>query len=139
MNRPRAFLRASLALILALTACDGEPEPAAAPPTPPSATSRAAGDGITPETHAIVAREGDHLIVIVDVAARDAKGQKVEKASLEGIDSKAVSRPAASAGSDAGISIEVRVPASTKSVKLVGSSEGGATWSKTIPTDLDGR
>jgi hypothetical protein len=124
-------------LLLALSACDGDPKPA--PAVPPAAASRPAGDGITPETNAIVAREGDHLVVIVDVAALDARGHKVEKASLEAADPSGAVRGNAAVSSGSGLTLEARVPAATKSVKLVGSSEGGASWSKLIPTDLGAR
>lgn len=136
MRKPRASAAALLA-ILALSACDGDPKPG--PAVPAAAASRPAGDGITPETNAIVAREGDHLVVIVDVAARDAQGRKVEKASLEANGPSPALRASPAILSDSGLTVEARVPAATKAVKLVGSSEGGATWSKLIPTDLGAR
>jgi hypothetical protein len=128
--------RASLVLLLALAACDGEQKPASPPPE--TAATRPKGDGITPEMNAIVTREGDHLVVIVDVAPTDAQGRKVEKVAIEADAPEAV-RASPEVRSADRVTVEARVPAGTRSVRVAGASEGGATWSATIRTDLAAR
>jgi hypothetical protein len=123
-------------LLLLLPACGRDPEPAkAAPPT----ESRTTQEGDAPKVHAIVVREADHLVVIVDVGVRDAKGRQVADTKVD-VDAPGpavkVSPPVR--GEDL-ITFEVRVPAATRSIKVLGSSDGGARWSATIATDLDAR
>jgi hypothetical protein len=125
-------------LLLALASCGKNPE-AAAPKTPAAAESRSETTGDAPATHAIVAREGDHVAVIVDVAAADARGRKVAAASFEVEAPAGAIRASPPVRSDDGLTLEVRIPDGTPSVKLVGSSEGGASWSTVIRTSLGPR
>jgi hypothetical protein len=118
--------------LLFLAACDGGP--AAPPPSPPPPASRPAGDQAAPQTSAVVVREGDHLLVIVDVAPRDGRGRKVATAVLE------AGGPAtrAQAGKGAGpLALEARVPAGTNEVRISGTSEDGAAWSAVVSTKLE--
>jgi hypothetical protein len=121
-----------IALVLFIAAgCDGES--GAGRKTPEGRPeSRPAGDGTTPESNAIVAREGDHLLVIVDVATRDGKGREVEQvtASTGGATSRATL-------ANDRFTLELRLPAGTNEVKLDGRSAGGASWSIPISTKLD--
>jgi hypothetical protein len=96
-------------------------------------------DGDAPDARPIVVREGDRLCVIVDLALRDKKGRRVTGAKVD-VDAPEsavdVKPPVETANA---FTVEVRVPATVRSLKLLGTSEGGATWSTTIATDLDGR
>jgi hypothetical protein len=135
----RRLSRGSLVLLLALAGCDGDQKPAPPPATPESAATRPKGDGITPEMSAIVTREGDHLVVIVDVAPTDAQGRKVEKVAIEADGPEVAVRASPESRSADRVTVEARVPAGTRSVRVAGASEGGATWSATIRTDLAAR
>jgi len=121
--------------LLALAGC-GDEKPPATPATPESAASQPVTEGDAPESKAIVVREGDHLAVIVDLAAKDRRGRNVAKVSLE-VDAPAagvhVSEPERTEDK---ITLEARIPDGTPSVKIVGTSDGGAEWSIVIRTSL---
>jgi hypothetical protein len=131
------MLAATVALLL-VSACDDDPGRKDAPAALSTPQSRPASDGVAPEADAIVARDGDHILVIVDIAPKDAQGREVEQAWIDpgGAESRAsASRPVAPG---APLTIELRVPAATRQVTLTGTSAGGASWSRVLPTALDG-
>jgi hypothetical protein len=133
----RAFLPL-LAALVAATSC-GCGEGRAAPRSGPAAPeSRPAAGGLAPAAEAIVAREGDRLLVILDVAGKDAQGRAVASVAVDaGGPAPEVRGPSSFDG--APFTLEVRVPGTTRSITLQGRSEGGATWSREIPTALDAR
>jgi hypothetical protein len=125
-----------LLLLLSIVACRKDEKPNA-PATPESAASQPAVEGDAPESHAIVAREGDHLVVIVDLAATDRRGRKVAKASFDPAAPAAI-RISEPVRTEEGLTLEARIPDGTKSVKIVGTSDGGAEWSIVVRTSLGG-
>jgi hypothetical protein len=133
------FLSVLLAGIALLASCSRDPDPPKPPPAPPAAESRRPADTDAPDVHAIVAREGDHLVLIADVAAIDRRGREVSiTGTVPEPDSPAAKASPAIRHEDQ-LTVEVRIPAATKSVRLTGSLRGGPTWSTTISTDLDAR
>jgi hypothetical protein len=130
VRRLAAWVLVAIALSSA-GACDDAQSPPAEKPAPP-AESRPTTSGEAPAANAVVAREGDHLVVFVDVPAAG-----VESVSVEVDAPSDEVRTSQKKGPEL-LEIEIRVPASTKELKLVGVSRGGAAWSRIVRTALDG-
>jgi hypothetical protein len=127
-------------VIAALSAaCDRgrTPSPSAAPPSPTSQPAAGAADG-APAVSVTVVRGGAGVLVVLDVAALDARNRRVDAASVRITDlPPSATAPAAELTGDR-TTLSFRAPAPANAVTVTGTSEGGATWSTRVDVRLDG-
>jgi hypothetical protein len=140
MNGRLLTIAAVVAMIAA--GCD-DPSPAPRPPaTGNGSPGTPVADG-TPRAHAIVAREGDRLVVVIDVPRDAGDGRRVATARIEVDGAAADTRPvdAARVPAAAGdvLTVAASLPRDVREVRLVGTFEDGGTWTRAISTVLDAR